>query len=171
LRCDSFCRFVLTSVSPIQPKSRPGLGPCGQLQQGISFPAGSGRSRSARRLGFIFPLSSFLRQIHRPVLSLGLWVSVTAVHLSLHLSSTIAIDLNCSFLIVWLGSIKMYNTIVNNVHDTVAHARSEPSNLDRTAERDLNSGCYSYNTQIQRTRPNSNNQRLFLPGPVSTPRN
>jgi hypothetical protein len=152
LRCDSFCRFVLTSVSPIQPKSRPGLGPCGQLQQGISFPAGSGRSRSARRLGFIFPLSGFLRQIHRPVLSLGLWVSVTAVHLSpLHLSSTIAIDLNCSFLIVWLESIKMYSTIVNNVHDTVAHARSEPSNLDRTAERGPNSGCYSYNTQIQRT--------------------
>jgi hypothetical protein len=72
--CDIFFGLELScnAIPAIQQKSRPGLGPCGQPQQGISFPAGLGRSRSARHLGFSFPLSCFLRQIHRPVLSLGL---------------------------------------------------------------------------------------------------
>jgi hypothetical protein len=49
----------------------------------------------------------------------------------------------------------MHSSIVNTVHttiaihSTVAHVRSEPPNLDRTAKRDPNLRYYSYNTQIR----------------------
>jgi hypothetical protein len=77
--------------------------------------------------------------------------------------STVAIDPSRSFLIVRLRSAETHSTGANTahdtventvvIHDTVACARSEPTDLDRTTDMGLNSEYCSYSTQIQRTHP------------------
>jgi hypothetical protein len=51
---------------------------------------------------------------------------------------------------VQLRSVEIYNTVANTVYGTVAihvaHARFKSLGLDRTAERDSNSGYCSYST-------------------------
>jgi hypothetical protein len=67
------------------------------------------------------------------------------------------------FFIVWLRYVKIYNTVVNTVHNTILKLRSqihgtvvldrsESSNLDRMAERGSNSQHCSYSAQMQRSK-------------------